>query len=46
MTYKQFPVILHGSRYATRLPIGTRENLESLPGQRRRAFYRDWYRRT
>ena len=33
MTYKQFPVILRGSKYATRLPIGTRENLQSLPRQ-------------
>jgi zinc protease len=41
---KQFPVMLRGSRYAERLPIGTPENLaafaDSLPG----AFYRDWYR--
>jgi zinc protease len=44
MTYKQFPVILHGSRYATRLPIGTRENLETFPDSLARAFYRDWYR--
>ena len=44
MTYKQFPVILHGSRYATRLPIGTRENLETFPDSVARAFYRDWYR--
>jgi zinc protease len=44
MTYKQFPVILHGSKYATRLPIGTRENLETFPDSVARAFYRDWYR--
>jgi len=44
MTYKQFPVILHGSKYATRLPIGTRENLETFPDSLARAFYRDWYR--
>ncbi|HKH93336.1 MAG TPA: insulinase family protein [Gemmatimonadaceae bacterium] len=44
MLYKQFPVILHGSKYATRLPIGTRENLETFPDSVARAFYRDWYR--
>ena len=27
---KQFPVMLRGSKYATRLPIGTKENLETL----------------
>ena len=44
MTYKQFPVILRGSKYAIRLPIGTRENLQSFPDSVARAFYRDWYR--
>ena len=44
MLYKQFPVLLQGSKYATRLPIGTRENLESFPDRLARAFYRDWYR--
>ena len=44
LLYKQFPVLLRGSRYATRLPIGTRENLESFPDSLARAFYRDWYR--
>jgi zinc protease len=37
-------VLLRGSRYATRLPIGTRENLETFPDSLARAFYRDWYR--
>jgi zinc protease len=44
LLYKQFPVLLRGSRYATRLPIGTRENLETFPDSVARAFYRDWYR--
>ena len=44
LLYKQFPVLLRGSKYATRLPIGTRENLESFPDSLARAFYRDWYR--
>ena len=41
---RQFPVMLHGSRYATRLPIGTRENLERFPGKLAVQFYHDWYR--
>ncbi len=41
---KQFPVMLRGSRYASRLPIGTRENLERFPAQLAQQFYRDWYR--
>ena len=41
---KQFPVMLHGSKYATRLPIGTRENLERFPARLAEQFYRDWYR--
>ena len=44
LLYKQFPVLLRGSKYATRLPIGTRENLESFPDTLAHAFYRDWYR--
>jgi zinc protease len=41
---KQFPVMLHGSKYATRLPIGTKENLEKFPAALAQKFYRDWYR--
>ncbi|MDB4892737.1 MAG: peptidase domain protein [Gemmatimonadetes bacterium] len=41
---KQFPVMLHGSKYATRLPIGTKENLEKFPATLAQKFYRDWYR--
>ncbi|MEP6732369.1 MAG: insulinase family protein [bacterium] len=41
---KQFPVMLHGSKYATRLPIGTKENLERFPAALAQQFYRDWYR--
>jgi zinc protease len=42
---KQFPVMLRGSKYATRLPIGTKENLERFPAALARQFYREWYRR-
>ncbi len=41
---KQFPVMLRGSRYADRLPIGTRENLAAFADSLPAAFYRDWYR--
>lgn len=41
---KQFPVLLRGSRYADRLPIGTRESLEEFSPAAARRFYRDWYR--
>jgi zinc protease len=41
---KQFPVMLRGSRYATRLPIGTKENLERFQGKLAEQFYHDWYR--
>jgi zinc protease len=41
---RQLPVILHGSRYADRLPIGNRGVLEAFPHEALRRFYRDWYR--
>ena len=41
---RQLPVLLHGSRYAERLPIGTLEVLENAPAERLRAFYQRWYR--
>ena len=40
----QFPVMLQGSKYAERVPIGTRENLETFPDSLAVRFYRDWYR--
>jgi zinc protease len=41
---QQLPVLFRGSRYADRLPIGTRESLESFTHAALRRFYRDWYR--
>ena len=41
---KQLPVMLHGSRYAERLPIGTLEVLESAPPKTLRGYYERWYR--
>jgi zinc protease len=41
---QQLPVILQGSRYAERLPIGTLESLQTFDHEALRRFYRDWYR--
>jgi zinc protease len=41
---KQFPILFHDSRYATRLPIGKPEILRNAPAARLRAFYDAWYR--
>lgn len=41
---KQFPVVFQGSRYATRLPIGTKGSLDAASVTALRRFYRDWYR--
>lgn len=39
-----FPVILKGSQYAKRLPIGTKESIEQSPYNELTKFYKDWYR--
>jgi zinc protease len=44
MLDKQLPVLLKGSRYAERLPIGSKEIIESASYQTIRDFYHDWYR--
>jgi zinc protease len=41
---KQFPVLLKGSRYAERMPIGKPEILQSFTIDRLKQFYADWYR--
>ena len=41
---KYFPVILKGSRYADRMPIGTKENLDTFKYETVKKFYKDWYR--
>lgn len=41
---KYFPILFKGSRYAERLPIGKKENLETFDQEVLRRFYRDWYR--
>jgi zinc protease len=44
MQDKQFPILLKGSRYADRLPIGTTENIRTFDPEALKRFYRDWYR--
>lgn len=41
---RQLPLLLQGSRYAERLPIGLQEVIESAPPEAFERFYRDWYR--
>lgn len=41
---KYFPIILNGSQYAKRLPIGTKESINGAPYSELTGFYKDWYR--
>jgi len=40
----QFPLLLKGSRYADRLPIGKPEIIRNVNHDRLKQFYNDWYR--
>ncbi len=44
MQDKQFPVMLKGSRYAERLPIGLMDVIDHFKHERLKKFYEDWYR--
>ncbi|WP_339895585.1 insulinase family protein [uncultured Algibacter sp.] len=44
MMQKYLPKVLYGSKYAKRLPIGTKENLETFDYESIKRFYKDWYR--
>ena len=44
MADKQLPILLKGSRYADRLPIGDKKTLETFNPAAVRRFYADWYR--
>ncbi|MCB0807439.1 MAG: insulinase family protein, partial [Bacteroidales bacterium] len=44
MRQQYFPVLLKGSKYANRVPIGKKEIIENCPYDTIRAFYHDWYR--
>lgn len=41
---KYFPIILKGSQYAKRLPIGTKQSIQTSPYSELTRFYKDWYR--
>ena len=41
---KLFPLLLKGSRYADRLPIGKPEIIRGAKPERLKKFYTDWYR--
>lgn len=44
MQDKIFPIMLKGSRYAERLPIGKPEVIQGSKPERLKKFYSDWYR--
>src|SRR4051812_15030310 len=44
MLQQFLPIALKGSIYARRLPIGTKESIESATTARLRSFYDTWYR--
>ncbi len=44
MMRKVFPVLLYGSKYAQRLPIGKIDIIENFKHDVLRRFYNDWYR--
>ncbi len=41
---KYFPILLKGSQYAKRLPIGTKSNIDTAHYNTLISFYKDWYR--
>src|SRR6185503_9402647 len=44
LTDRMLPVLLNGSRYADRLPIGKTEIIQNFKADRVKQFYADWYR--
>jgi zinc protease len=44
MRKQYFPILLKGSQYAKRLPIGTKANLDTFRYETVKQFYKDWYR--
>ena len=44
MRQRYLPKIMYGSKYAERLPIGTKEILENFDYETLRRYYKDWYR--
>lgn len=44
MQRETLPKLMYGSKYAERLPIGTKENLETFTYDDVRDYYKTWYR--
>ncbi len=44
MMQEYLPKLMYGSKYATRLPIGTKENLDNFEYKDVRDYYKNWYR--
>jgi zinc protease len=44
MLQKTLPIQYRGSKYAERLPIGTKDNLEHFSHASLQRFYKEWYR--
>ena len=44
MLNNYLPKVMYGSKYADRLPIGTKDVLENFKYEEIRAYYNDWYR--
>lgn len=44
MLAQYLPVIMNGSKYADRLPIGTKKSIETFTPEAIRRFKKDWYR--
>ncbi len=44
ITDKLFPLLLEGSRYADRLPIGKTDIIQNAKPEKLKQFYTDWYR--
>lgn len=44
MLQEYLPLLAYNSKYAKRLPIGTKENLETFKHKSLRQFFKDWYR--
>ena len=44
MLQNYLPKVLYGSKYANRLPIGTKDILENFDYETLKRFYKDWYR--
>jgi len=44
MSDRQMPILLKHSRYSERLPIGSKEAIETFKPEALKRFYADWYR--